>query len=105
MSLTYFAAAICLSVPAEDVKMVIGVLQLPVVVINIAILLEDSAAMKVERPLPDKPKGARLVKPLLDICRVDPASSLVQLAWHHGTKREFAVASIADVCPPLTVHF
>ena len=41
----------------EDIKMVIGVLQLPVVAIIVAISLEDSAAMKAGMFLPDEKKG------------------------------------------------
>ena len=42
----YFAAKYASPSLAEDVKMVIGLLQLPVTAIIVAISLEDSAAMK-----------------------------------------------------------
>ena len=41
----------------QDVNMIIGVLQLPVVAIIVAISVEDSAAMKAGMFLPDEKKG------------------------------------------------
>ncbi len=53
----HFAAKYASLSLAEDVKMVIATLQLPVVAIIVAISVEDSAAMKAGMYLPDEKKG------------------------------------------------
>ncbi len=60
----YFAAKYASPSLAEDVKMVIGLLQLPVTAIIVAISVEDSAAMKAGTFLPDR-RGS--LKPLLSL--------------------------------------
>ena len=50
----YFVAKYANPSLAEDVKMVIGLLQLPVTAIIVAISLEDSAAMKARRFVQDE---------------------------------------------------
>ncbi len=61
----YFAAKYASPSLAEDVKMVIGLLQLPVTVIIVAIAVEDSAAIKAGTFLQDERKGEGLNQPLL----------------------------------------
>jgi hypothetical protein len=53
----FFAAKYANPSLAEDVKMVIGLLQLPVTAIIVAISVEDSAAMKAGTFLQDEKKG------------------------------------------------
>jgi hypothetical protein len=53
----YFAAKYAGPSLAEDIKMVIGLLQLPVTAIIVAISVEDSAAMKAGMFLPDEKEG------------------------------------------------
>ena len=53
----YFAARYAGLSLAEDIKMVIGLLQLPVTAIIVAISVEDSAAMKARMFLADEKKG------------------------------------------------
>ena len=53
----HFAAKYASPSLAEDVKMVIGLLQLPITAIIVAISVEDSAAMKAGMFLPDEKKG------------------------------------------------
>ena len=50
----YFAAKYASPSLTEDVKMMIGLLQLPVVAIIVAISVEDSAAMKAGALLQDE---------------------------------------------------
>ena len=53
----YIAAKYAGPSVTDDIKMVIGVLQLPIVAVSMAISLEDSAAMKAGMFLPDEKKG------------------------------------------------
>jgi len=53
----YFAAKYAGPAVTDDIKLVIGTLQLPVVAIIMAISLEDSAAMKAGMFLPGEKKG------------------------------------------------
>ena len=53
----YYAAHYAGPSVTDDIKLVIGVLQLPVVAIIMAISLEDSAAMKAGMSLPEEKKG------------------------------------------------
>ena len=53
----YFAAKYASPSLAEDVKMVIGLLQLPVTAIIVAISVEDSTAKKAEALLQNEKKG------------------------------------------------
>jgi hypothetical protein len=55
--LSHFTAKYASPSLAEDVKMVIGLLQLPVTAIIVAILVEDSAAKKSGIFLHDERKG------------------------------------------------
>ena len=53
----HFAAKYAGPAVTGDIKLVIGVLQLPIVAITMTIWLEDSAAMKAGMFLPDEKKG------------------------------------------------
>ncbi len=55
--MSYFAVKCIGPFLAEDVKMVIGLLQLPVTAIIVAISVEDSAARKAGVFLQDEKKG------------------------------------------------
>ena len=53
----YIAAKYAGPAVTDDIKMVMGVLQLPIVAIIMAISLEDSAAMRAGMFLPDEKQG------------------------------------------------